>query len=118
MSLSIVSKTCFQTVRTGKGTLARSLGQFFQLGGGPFIQTVQSELSPDIRTYSPDVHKYIIFDSINDKQFVLDCRAMFQANNDVHTLGDSTTGMLRIAVGLNRIRMVRQCKALVENEPS
>ena len=86
--------------RTGKSTLARSLG------GTPFIQTVQSALSPDLRGYDPHVHNYILFDNVNDMSFVLDYRALFQANNDVHTLGDSKTGMYSYDIWIWRVPIV------------
>ena len=92
--------------RTGKSTLARSLGVAMNLGGGPFIQTVQSATAPDLRTYNKDTHNYLVFDNVNDKKFVLDYRAMFQANNDIHTLGDSKTGMYSYDVWLWRVPMV------------
>ena len=33
-------------------------------------------------------------------KFILDYRALFQANNDIHTLGDSKTGYMRTTSGL------------------
>ena len=86
--------------RTGKSTLARSLG------GTPFTQTVQSALSPDLRGYDPTVHSYILFDNVNDMSFVLDHRALFQANNDVHTLGESKTGMYSYDVWIWKVPIV------------
>ena len=86
--------------RTGKSTLARSLG------GVPFTQTVQSAVAPDLRGYDPAVHNYIMFDNINDMKFVLDYRALFQANNDIHTLGDSKTGCYSYDVWLWRVPIV------------
>ena len=86
--------------RTGKSTLARSLG------GTPFIQTVQSALSPDLRGYDPHVHNYILFDNVNDMSFVLDYRALFQANNDVRALGDSKTGMYSYDIWIWRVPIV------------
>ena len=91
--------------RTGKSTLARSLGEVFSLGA-PFVQTVQSALSPDLRTYDPSLHGYIVYDNVNNMDFILDYRAMFQANNDVHTLGDSKTGMYSYDVWLHQVPMV------------
>ena len=38
--------------------------------------------------------------------FVLDYRALFQANNDVHTLGDSKTGMYSYDVWIWRVPIV------------
>ena len=86
--------------RTGKSTLARSLG------GTPFTQTVQSASAPDLRGYNPATHGYIIFDNVNDMQFVLDYRALFQSNNDIHTLGDSKTGCYSYDVWLWRVPIV------------
>ena len=39
--------------------------------------------------YDPDFHSYMVFDNVNDMECVMDCRAMFQANNDIHVLGKS-----------------------------
>ena len=47
-----------------------------------------------------------IRDNINDMQFVLDYCAMFRANNDVHTLGESKAGMYSYQVWLWRIPLV------------
>ena len=41
-----------------------------------------------------------MFDNVNDMDFILDYRAMFQAINDVHALGVSTTGMYKYDVWL------------------
>ena len=76
--------------RTGKSTLARSLGG---PAATPFIQTVQSAADPDLRTYDPDFHSYVVFDNVNNMKFILDYRALLQANNDIHVLGESKTGM-------------------------
>ena len=39
-------------------------------------------------------------------KFILDYRAMFQANNDIHTLGDSKTGCYSYDVWLWRVPIV------------
>ena len=92
--------------RTGKSTLARSLGSALNMGGTPFVQTVQSATSPDLRNYKPEVHDYIVFDNVNSMKFILDYRALFQANNDIHTLGHSTTGIYSYDVWLFKVPMV------------
>ena len=92
--------------RTGKSTLARGLGVALGLGGEPFIQTVQSAESPDLRNYRPEVHKYIVFDNVNNMKFILDYRALLQANNDVHTLGDSRTGCYAYDVWIHQVPIV------------
>lgn len=86
--------------RTGKSTLARSLG------GVPYVQTVQSAVSPDLRSYDSSVHSYIVFDNVNDMKFVLNYRALFQANNDIHTLGESKTGCYAYDVWLWKVPIV------------
>jgi hypothetical protein len=45
-------------------------------------------------------HGMIIFDNVNDDSFVLNWRAMMQANNDVHVLGSSATGMYAYRIWL------------------
>ena len=47
----------------------------------------------NLRSYDPQLHDYIVFGNVNDMRFVLDYRALFQANTDLHTLGESRTGM-------------------------
>ena len=68
--------------RAGKSTLAKSLGR------RAFVQTVQSALAPDLKGFSRDTHDYILFDNVNNMDFVLNHRALFQANNDLHALGE------------------------------
>ena len=92
--------------RTGKSTLARGLGEALGLGGRPFVQTVQSATSPDLRSYDPQLHDYVVFDNVNDMRFVLDYRALFQANTDIHTLGESRTGIYSYDVWLFRVPLV------------
>ena len=67
---------------------------------------MQSAIAPDLRGYKPDVHPYIVFDNVNDMKFVLDFRALFQANNDVHNLGESMTGMYAYELWLWRVPIV------------
>ncbi len=85
--------------RAGKSSLAKSLGR-------AFVQTVQNAGAPDLRGHDAAQHDLIVFDNINDQQFVLDQRALFQANNDVHTLGESRTGIYAYHVWLWRVPMV------------
>lgn len=91
--------------RAGKSTLAKSLGRTFGFGQ-PFVQTVQSAESPDLRQLDRAKHGYIVFDNVNDMKFVLDSRALFQANNDIHTLGESKTGIYAYQVWLYRMPVV------------
>ena len=93
--------------RTGKSTLAKSIGDsdLFNFGK-PFIQTVQNVESPDLRDFSDDQHGYILFDNVNDMKFILDFRALIQANNDIHVLGESKTGMYSYPVWIYRIPVV------------
>ena len=72
----------------------------------PLTQTAQSATAPDVRGYNPSTHSYVIFDNVNDMKFILDYRAMFQANNDIHTLGDSKTGCYSYDVWLWRVPIV------------
>ena len=86
--------------RTGKSTLAKSLGK------QPYIQTVQNAEVPDLKGFDRNTHSHIIFDNVNDMSFVLESRALFQANVDFHTLGESKTGMYSYKVWLWRIPLV------------
>ncbi|CAE7524891.1 unnamed protein product [Symbiodinium necroappetens] len=65
----------------------------------PFRPEVLAALQPWAAQYSTDQlrykflvlrggsHGYILFDNVNDMQFVLDHRALVQSNNSVHRLG-------------------------------
>ena len=86
--------------RAGKSTLAKALGK------RPFVQTVQSAVAPDLKGFCRRTHDYILFDNVNHMDFVLAHRALFQANVDFHTLGDSKTGMYAYKVWLWRIPIV------------
>ena len=57
-------------------------------------------MAPDLKTYDPEFHPYLVFDNVNDMSFVLDYRVMFRANNDIHVLGESKTGMYAYDVHL------------------
>ena len=47
-----------------------------------------------------------IFDNVNEMSFLLEHRALFQANNDLHILGESKTGMYSYDVWLWRVPIV------------
>ena len=95
-----------------------SLATELEVSGLPFVQTVQSAESPGLRNYDADFHSYIVFDNVNDAQFVLDQRALFQANNDVHTLGESKTGMYSYEVWLFRVPIVVTVDMSADWDPS
>ena len=57
-------------------------------------------------TYEADFHSYMVFDNVNDMECVMDCKAMFQANSDIHVLGKSKTGMYSYEVWLNSVPIV------------
>jgi len=90
--------------RSGKSTLAKALGRIFGLGL-PYVQTVQDAEAPDMKTWS-DSFGYVVFDNVNHMKFILAQRALFQANNDVHTLADSRTGIYSYSVWLYRVPIV------------
>ena len=91
--------------QTGKSTLAKALGQVFNWPR-PFVQTVQSAEAPDLKQYNREEHGYIVFDNVNHMDFVLNERALFQANNDLHTLAGSRTGMYAYSVWLFAVPLV------------
>ena len=72
----------------------------------PYVQTVQNAEAADLRNFSRDEHGYILFDNVNDMDFVLTQRALFQSNNDIHTLGESKTGMYSYKVWLYQVPLV------------
>jgi len=90
--------------RSGKSTLAKALGRIFGIGV-PYVQTVQDAEAPDMKTWS-DAFGYVVFDNVNHMKFILSQRALFQANNDVHTLADSRTGIYSYSVWLYRVPIV------------
>ena len=82
--------------RSGKTTLAKSLF------ANPFVQTVQSAASLDLREFDWSHNGAIVFDNVNGDSFVLNFRAMIQASNDFHVLGTSVTGTYSYRVWLGR----------------
>ena len=54
----------------------------------------------------PPVQKHKVFDNVNDQRFILDNRATLQANNDIHTLGESKTSRYSYPVWLYRVPIV------------
>ena len=72
----------------------------------PYVQTVQNAEAADLRAFSREKHGYILFDNVNDMEFVLSQRALFQSNNDIHTLGESKTGMYSYQVWLFKVPLV------------
>ncbi|CAJ1346149.1 unnamed protein product, partial [Effrenium voratum] len=91
--------------QTGKSTLAKSLGDTFGWKP-PYVQTVQSAPAPDLKEFEREEHGYILFDNVNHMNFVLNEQALFQANNDLHTLGSSRTGIYAYSVWLFRTPLV------------
>jgi hypothetical protein len=61
--------------KSGKSTIAKSLGDKDLFGWGkPFVQTVQNAPAPDLRKYNAATHGYLVFDNVNDQDFVLNDR--------------------------------------------
>ena len=58
------------------------------------------------RGYDPVKRAYLLFDNVNHVDFVLNYRALFQAKNNIHTLGDSRTGAYSYDVWLWRVPIV------------
>ena len=91
--------------RAGKSTLGKSMDKLFQFGL-PYVQTVQNAETAALKGFDPENHGYIVFDNVNNMKFILDQRALFQANNDIHTLGESKTGIYSYMVWLYRVPIV------------
>lgn len=93
--------------RAGKSTLAKALGDpdVFNFGM-PYVQTVQNATSPNLREFDNDKYGFIVFDNVNNMDFVLAHRAMIQANNDIHLLGESQTGIYAYSVWLFMVPIV------------
>ncbi|CAJ1415011.1 unnamed protein product [Effrenium voratum] len=92
--------------RCGKSTLAKSLHQELAWLKPPYIQSVQDDVSADLRGFNRRKHGFLVFDNINNMSFILSQRALFQSNGDVHTLGQSKTGVYSYDVYLYRIPIV------------
>ena len=43
-----------------------------------------------MKTYDPGLHTYMVFVNVSAMKFVMNCRALLQANNDIRTLGEAT----------------------------
>ena len=71
-----------------------------------FIQTVQSAEDPNLKGFSRSIHDMVLFDNVNDMKFIMDVRALVQANKDIHSLGESKTGCFAYAAWLWRIPIV------------
>ena len=56
--------------RSGKSSLAKALGALMNWGK-PFVQTVQGATAADLKKFSEDEHGYLIFDNVNDQEFIL-----------------------------------------------
>ena len=69
-------------------------------------QTVQSAPASDLKEFQREEHGYILFDNVNHMDFVLNERALFQSNNDIHTLGSSRTGIYSYLVWLFQMPLV------------
>ena len=91
--------------RCGKSTLAKSLHELFSWKP-PYVQTLQAEIAANLRTFSLERHGYIAFDNLNSSQLILSQRAMMQSNCDVHTLGQSKTGIYSYPVYLHAVPII------------
>ena len=91
--------------RCGKSTLAQAIGDEFGFKE-PFVQTVQDAPSPDLHGLDITKQGYIVFDNVNNMDFILSERALFQSNNDIHTLGVSRTGCYSYHVWLYQMPIV------------
>ena len=67
---------------------------------------MQSAEAPDLKTYDPGLHTYVALGSETDMKFVMNYRALLQANNDIRTLGEAKKGMYSYEVHLWRIPIV------------
>lgn len=66
----------------------------------PFVVTVQGQKSLDLRNFEYGTHDALVLDNLNSFQVILDHRALLQANNDMHRLGESATGIYSYSVYL------------------
>ena len=70
------------------------------------MQTVQSSPAPNLKAFDWTFHRMIVFDHVNNLDFMLNWRALMQANNDMRILGDSSTGMYAYHVWLWKVPIV------------
>lgn len=67
---------------------------------------MQNATSADLSKFDRKVHGFILFDNCNSMQFVLDQRALFEANADFHRVGHSQTNIYSYQVYLGRVPIV------------
>ena len=91
--------------QSGKSTLAKNLHRIFGWKP-PFVQVVQDAVAADLKDFKRDQHGLIVFDNINSMSFVMSQRALIQANDSIHTLGQSATGIYSYNVWLHQIPIV------------
>ena len=94
------SGSCTQV---GQGPRQTVLPNCMQEAEGAHVQDAETA---DLRTFSRDKHGYIVFDNVNNMDFVLSQRAIFQSNNDIHTVGESKTGIYSYHVWLYQVPLV------------
>ena len=83
------------------------LGLCTTMGGAVF----QSRLASALHTASTVLqvashHKMVVFGNVNSSDFILNYHALIQANDDMHILGQSSTGMYAYRVWLWRVPIV------------
>ena len=66
----------------------------------PFVYTCQDGDTLDLRGFRYGHHDALILDNLVDFSLILKYRALLQANNDEHRLGQSATGMYSYGVYL------------------
>ena len=68
--------------------------------GRPFVQTVQNAERAGPKLFDRKTHGRTMFDNANHMKFILDQRALFQANNNIHARGESKMGIYSYDVWL------------------
>jgi len=71
----------------GKSQLALSLGC------NPYCHVVEDSPHPDLKNFDHTKHSHIVFDNVNNSDFVMRNRAKLQANLLMHTFAASGTNM-------------------------
>ena len=81
------------------------------------MEDAQIATSPDLRTYDFCTYSFIMFDSVSDMKFVLGQGALFQANADVHMLGENKTGMYSYDVCLFKLPVIETVDMSATRDP-
>ena len=83
----------------------------------PFVVTIQGQESLNLQKFVYGHHDALILDNLVDWSLVLKHRALLQSNLDMHTLGESATGVYAYKVYLWAVPVCMTLDIDVDMEP-